>query len=164
MDAPPCSARGHPHPRAGEKEGSATDPSPVDRRTRGSKHRLVTDGGGLPLKVITTVANAGDVTQTPALVDGVSPVAGRVGHPRKRSDAVLGDKGYDSNPNRRQLRRRGILPAVSRRGEPEIHGLGTSSYRVMASSPRTRKRALSAGTATIRDASRDDERSQEWAT
>lgn len=53
--------------------------------------------------MITTAANVNDVTQALALVDGVPPVAGRVGHPRKRPDALLGDKGYDSNPNRREL-------------------------------------------------------------
>lgn len=30
--------------------------------------------------------------------------AGKVGHPRQRPDAVLGDKGYDSNQNRKELR------------------------------------------------------------
>lgn len=51
-------------------------------------------------------------------------MAGRVGHPRKRPAALLGDKGYDSNPNRRELRKRGILPVISRGGEPGIIGLG----------------------------------------
>jgi IS5 family transposase len=60
----------------------------------------------------------------------VPPVAGRVGHPRKRPEALLGDKGYDSEPNRRELRKRGILPVISRRGHPDIHGLGKFRYVV----------------------------------
>jgi IS5 family transposase len=80
--------------------------------------------------VITTAANVNDVTQTVALVDGIPPVAGRVGHPRKQPAALLGDKGYDSNPNRRELRKRGILPVISRRGEPDIIGLGKLRYVV----------------------------------
>ncbi|WP_169797064.1 IS5 family transposase [Peterkaempfera griseoplana] len=117
------------HVRA-KKGGSATGPSPVDRRKTGSKHHLITDGGGIPLKVITTAANVNDVTQTLALVDGVPPVAGRVGHPRRRPDALLGDKGYDSNPNRKELLRRGILPVISRKGQPDIQGLGKLRYVV----------------------------------
>ncbi|MFC1408711.1 transposase [Streptacidiphilus sp. N1-12] len=58
------------------------------------------------------------------------PVAGRVGHPRKRPDALLGDKGYDSASVRRALRHRGILPVISRRGHPDIHGLGKLRYVV----------------------------------
>lgn len=113
-------------PRAREKGGAATGPSPVDRRKTGSKHHLVTDGGGIPLNVITTAANVNDVTQTLTLVDGIPPVAGRIGHPRKRPDVLLGDKGYDSKPNRHELRRRGILPVISRKGQPDT-GAWTSS-------------------------------------
>ncbi|MEU1932694.1 transposase [Streptomyces sp. NPDC019826] len=83
-----------PHPR--EKGGSDTGPSPVDRRKTGGKHHLICDGRGTPLKVITTAANVNVVSQTLAVVDGSPPVAGR---PRRRPDALLSDKGYDSNPN-----------------------------------------------------------------
>lgn len=82
-----------PHPR--EKGGEATGPSPVDRGKAGSKHHLTCDGNGTPFN---------DVTQTFALVDGLPPVAGRPGRPRRRPQALLGDKGYDSDPNRRELR------------------------------------------------------------
>ncbi|WP_228396229.1 hypothetical protein [Streptomyces sp. RB17] len=34
---------------------------------------------------------------------GIPTVAGRPGGPRRRPDAVLGDKGYDSNPGRTEL-------------------------------------------------------------
>ncbi len=80
--------------------------------------------------MITTAASVNDVTQTLALVDGIPPVAGRVGHPRKRPDSLLGDKGYDSNPNCRELRKRGILPVISRKGQPDIKGLGKLRYVV----------------------------------
>lgn len=64
------------------------------------------------------------------MVDGIPPVTGHVGHPRKRPDALLGDKGYDSNPNRRELRKRRILPVISHRGERDIIGLGKLRYVV----------------------------------
>ncbi|MGW2353523.1 hypothetical protein [Actinacidiphila glaucinigra] len=53
-----------------------------------------------------------------------------MGHPLKRPDALLGDKGYDSNPNRTELRQRGILPVISRKGQPGIQGLGKLRYFV----------------------------------
>jgi hypothetical protein len=55
-----------------------------------------------------------DLTQTLALVDGIPSVAGRPGHPRRRPDAVLGDKAYDSRAVRRQLCKRRIMPVISR--------------------------------------------------
>ncbi|MCC2280981.1 transposase [Streptomyces sp. ET3-23] len=89
-----------------------------------SKHHLICDGKGTPFKVITTAANVNDVTRTLALVDGIPPVAGRPGRPRRRPDALLGDKGCDSNPNREELRKRRILPVISRKGALNIEGLG----------------------------------------
>ncbi|RPK93667.1 Transposase DDE domain protein [Streptomyces sp. ADI98-10] len=80
--------------------------------------------------MITTAANVKDVTQTLALVDGIPPVAGRPGRPRQRPEALLGDKGYDSNPNRDELRRRRILPVISRNGSPNIKGIGKLRYVV----------------------------------
>ncbi|WP_443034195.1 IS5 family transposase [Streptomyces sp. BE147] len=111
------------HIRA-KKRGRRTGPSPVDRRKTGSKHHLTRDGRGTPLKVITTSANVNDVTRTLALVDGIPPVAGRPGWPRRRPETLLGDKGYDSNAHRDELRRRRILPVISRKGSPNIKGIG----------------------------------------
>lgn len=116
------------HPR--EKGGTDTGPSPVDRRKTGSKHHLICDGRGTPLKVITTAANVNDVTQTLALVDGIPPVADRPGQPRRRPVALVGDKGYDSNAHRDELRRRRILPVISRKGSPNIQGMGKLRYVV----------------------------------
>ncbi|MFI2763606.1 transposase [Streptomyces echinatus] len=86
-------------PRPCEKGGADTGPSPVEPAEDGQQHHLICDGRGTPLKVITTAANVNDVTQTLALVDGIPPVAGRPGRPRRRPEALLGDKGYDSDPN-----------------------------------------------------------------
>ncbi|MGW1207307.1 transposase [Streptomyces cyaneofuscatus] len=110
------------------KRGSDTGPSPVDRRKTGSKHHLICDGHGAPLKVIAAAANVNDGTQALALVDGVSPVAGRPGRPRRRPEALLGDKGYDSD--RGALRKRGTILVTSRKGDPNIKGLGELRYVV----------------------------------
>ncbi|MER5217903.1 transposase [Streptomyces sp. NPDC002838] len=98
----------------------------------GSKHHLICDGKGTPFKVITTAANVNDFTQTLTLVDGIPPVAGKPGRPRRRPDALLGDKGYDSNPNRRELRRRRICrssPARAPRTSRTWASSATSSSR-----------------------------------
>ncbi|AKN75663.1 transposase [Streptomyces sp. PBH53] len=94
---------------------------------------MICDGRGTSLKVTTTAANVNDVndvTRTLALVDDIPPVAGRRGRPRRRPDSLLGDKGSDSNPNRRELRKRRISPAISRKGAPHIKGLGELRYVV----------------------------------
>jgi IS5 family transposase len=110
--------------------GADTGPSPVDRRKTGSKHHLICGGRGTPLKVITTAANVNDVTQALALVDGIPPVAGRPGRPRRRPEALLGGGGYDCDPNREELRKRRIMPVISRKGVPDIKGMGKLRYVV----------------------------------
>ncbi|MFE5833721.1 IS5 family transposase [Streptomyces sp. NPDC056488] len=117
------------HVRA-KKGGADTRPSPVDRRRTGSKHHLIRDGRGTPLKVITTAANVNDIAQTLAPVDGIPPVAGRPGRPRHRPEALLRDKGHDSDPHCRELRKRRILPVISRKGSPNTKGLGKLLYAV----------------------------------
>ncbi|WP_373312252.1 IS5 family transposase [Streptomyces tauricus] len=117
------------HIRA-KKGGASTGPSPVDRRKTGSKHHLICDGRGIPLHVITTAANVNDITQTLNLVDGIPPVGGRPGRPRRRPESVLGDKAYDSRAVRRELQRRRITPVISRKGAPNIKGLGKLRYVV----------------------------------
>ncbi len=50
--------------------------------------------------------------------------------PSQVPDALLGDKCYDSNPNRDALRERRILPVISRKGCPNIKGVGKLRYVV----------------------------------
>ena len=114
-------------PRAGEKGGSETGPSPVDRARNGSKHHLLVDGSGLPLAWSITGGNRNDVTQLIPLVDKVPPVRGKVGRPRRRPDRVTADRGYDHDKYRRLLRERGIKPEIARRQTP--HGSGLGRYR-----------------------------------
>ncbi|MEW2400942.1 transposase [Streptomyces sp. NPDC046862] len=45
-------------------------------------------------------------------------------NPNPQPESVLGDRAYDSCAVRRELRRRRILPVISRRGAPNIKGLG----------------------------------------
>jgi transposase len=114
-------------PRAGEKGGSATGPSPVDRARNGSKHHLLVDATGIPLAWALTGGNRHDVTQLIPLVDRVPPVRGKVGRPRRRPKRVSADRGYDYDSHRRQLRQRGITPEIARRNS--AHGSGLGRYR-----------------------------------
>ena len=74
-----------------------------------------------------TGGNRNDVTQLIALIERVPPVAGLVGHPRRRPDRVTADRGYDHDKYRRQLRQRGIPPEIARR--QTAHGSGLGRYR-----------------------------------
>jgi IS5 family transposase len=95
----------------------------VDRRKKGSKHRVITDAPGVPLVAATTAANVPDVVPMVELVDAIPPVRGKPGRPR----ALFGDRGDDPDPHRRHLRRRGIRPRIARR--KALHGSGLGKYR-----------------------------------
>jgi transposase len=86
--------------------GRKTGPSPVDRRKRGSKHHLLTDAQGTPLAIELTAANRHDITQLLKLVEAIPPVRGKPGHPRRRPKRLQADRGYDSEPHRRALKKR----------------------------------------------------------
>jgi transposase len=85
---------------------------------------VVTDANGIPLAVQLTAANRHDVTQLVPLVDGIPPIAGKPGRPRRRPDQVQGDRAYDSEPHRRALRRRGVKPMLAKRNTAPGSGLG----------------------------------------
>src|SRR6266511_4172644 len=111
-------------PRAGEKRGSETGPSPVDRARNGSKHHLLVDAGGIPLAWRLTGGNRHDSTQLIPLVDRVPPVRGKVGRAQRRPKRVSADRAYDYDSRRRQLRERGITPEIARRNTSHGSGLG----------------------------------------
>ncbi|WP_168221452.1 IS5 family transposase [Actinomadura sp. WMMA1423] len=112
------------------KGGPQPGPSPVDRGRPGSKHHVLTDGHGTPLALSLTGGNRNDVTQLMPLLDRVPPVRGRVGHPRRRPEQLLADRGYDHDKYRRLVWAKGIKPVIARRGDPHGSGLGVHRYVV----------------------------------
>lgn len=104
--------------------GGQTGPNPTDRRKLGSKHHVIVEANGIPLGTTLTGANRHDVTQLLTLVDGIEPVAGKRGRPRKRPDELYADRAYDSEPHRQELQRRGIVPHLARRNTEHGSGLG----------------------------------------
>lgn len=115
--------RSHPRPRrqrlaARPARGKKTGPTPTDRRKKGAKHHILTEARGIPLVACLTAANRNDITQLLPLVDAIPPRRGGRGRPRQRPDCIQGDRGYDSQGHRDQLRARSILPVLARRKTP----------------------------------------------
>jgi transposase len=80
------------------------------------------------LVVTLTGANASDVTQLLPLVDAIPPLRRkRKRRRRQRPARVQGDRGYDSEPHRKALRRRRIQPVLAKRNTE--HGSGLGAFR-----------------------------------
>jgi transposase len=77
-----------------------------------------------------TAANVNDITQLDPLVAALPAVRGRSGRPRRRPDALQGDRGYDSQPQRDRLFAQGIVPILARRRTPNGSGLGVCRWVV----------------------------------
>lgn len=88
------------------------------------------DARGVPLAVRVTGANTNDITQLLPLLGAVPSVQGKRGRPRRRPQKLLGDRGYDSQPHRDELKRRGITPKLAKRGTPHGSGLGKQRWPV----------------------------------
>jgi transposase len=110
--------------------GDKTGPSPVDRGKPGTKHHLITDAGGIPLACSVTAANVNDVSEMAPLVNKLPEVAGKVGRPRRKPDAIQGDLAYDSEAHRQGLREMGIEPHLPEKGIDEDAGLGRTRWPV----------------------------------
>ena len=65
-----------------------------------------------------------DVTQLIPLLEAIPSVRGKRGHPRRRPDVLVADRGYDSEPHREKLRNLGIIPIIARRNTEHGSGLG----------------------------------------
>jgi transposase len=77
-----------------------------------------------------TGANRHDVTQLLPLVDGIPPIRGKRGQPRRRPACVQGDRAYDSQAHRQALAARGICTLLARRNTPHGSGLGKTRWVV----------------------------------
>ena len=85
------------------------------------------DGHGIPLAGDITPANAPEVQQLLPLVDGAGPLNETTGEPVHRPAAVYGDRAFDSEPHREELRARAIDPVLARRYTE--HGSGLGKFR-----------------------------------
>jgi transposase len=116
--------------RVGEKGGSDVGKT---KRGKGSKWMVVVDGAGVPLGIHVTSASPAEVTLVePTLATIRVPRAGR-GRPRQKPPRLIADRGYDSDPLREQLGRRGITVIVpyrsNRTARPYEDGRHLRRYR-----------------------------------
>ena len=81
--------------------------------------------GGIPLSCDVTASNVNDIDELATLFNAIPPVAGKPGHTRSRPDAVVGDRGYDSEPHRQGLRQLGVEPLLAN----QEHGSGLGKVR-----------------------------------
>lgn len=116
--------------RSSKKGGEETGPNPTDRGKSGSKHHLVVDAQGLPLAALVGPANEHDSMRFDDLLDGIKPVAGRRGAPRRRPQKLHADKGYDYPRCRRSCQHRGIIHRIARRGIESKERLGRHRWVV----------------------------------
>ena len=77
-----------------------------------------------------TSANRHDITQLLPLVDAIPPLRGCPGRPRRKPGLIQGDRGYDSQPHRDALHRRGIDSQLAKRRTPHGSGLGRTRWVV----------------------------------
>lgn len=110
--------------------GEATGPSPVDRAKPGSKHHVITDGNGIPLTSSVTGANVPDIKELAPRFHALPAVAGTVGHPKRKPEAMMGDRGYDSEPHREGLRQIGVEPLLAEKNTENGSGLGVFRWVV----------------------------------
>ena len=66
------------------------------------------DGQGIPLGSHTSSASPAEITLLEAVMADIRVPKKGPGRPRTRPKRVIGDKAYDSDPARKQMRRRGI--------------------------------------------------------
>jgi hypothetical protein len=96
---------------------------------------LVVENQGLPIGGLIASAQPAEVQLAEATLATVK-VPRPKGRPRTRPKEVVADKGYDSGPLRRRLRRRGIKPCIpERRGKRPVPG-GKPTCPVTASAGR----------------------------
>lgn len=82
------------------------------------------------MTVLLTAANGNDVTQLLPLVEGIPPVGGQRGAPRRRPALGQADRGYESEPHRQALAAHGIDTAIAKRGTAHGSGLGKTRWVV----------------------------------
>jgi transposase len=101
--------------------------NPTDRGRPGVKHHVLVDANGIPLAIDVTPANVPEVKRLVPLVDAAGPLDADTGEPGGRPEVLSGDRAYDSEPHRQELRDRGIEPKLAKRRTE--HGSGLGVYR-----------------------------------
>ncbi len=88
----------------GERGGAAVGKT---KRGKGTKWMVLVDGQGLPLGVRLESASPAEVKLAEATLAEVR-IPRLKGRPRQKPERVIADRGYDSDPRRKRLKKRGI--------------------------------------------------------
>ena len=83
---------------------------------KGTKCSLLVDGRGAPLSLIVAGANRHDVKLLAQTLDAI--VVRRPKPTKRRPQNLCVDKGYAGKPAEQQMRQRGYIPHVPRKGSP----------------------------------------------
>jgi transposase len=104
-------------------------PNPTARGRPGVKQHILVDAQGLPLSGDVTPANVPESKELMPLVDSAGPLD-EAGDPQHRPEKLYGDRAYDSEPQREELRKRGIEPHLAKRRTEHGSGLGVFRWVV----------------------------------
>jgi transposase len=99
-------------------------PNPTDRGRPGVKHHALVDAQGIPLAGDITPANVPEIKELLPLIDCAGPLDEETGEPQHRPEEAYGDRAYDSEPHREELRERGVEPKLAKRRTAHDSGLG----------------------------------------
>ena len=80
---------------------------------------VVVDGEGIPLGLLVNNANPSEMKLAEPTLATIH-VQGRKGRAKTRPQELVADKGYDSDPFRRSLRKRGIKPCIPLRKNRKV--------------------------------------------
>lgn len=102
------------------KGGTDTGRNPTDRGKKGSKRHILADSRGAPVAVETSAANTHDSRLVEAVIDNLPS---DLSDSEERHDIhICLDKAYDSKKLEKELRDRGFVPHIRRRGEGQNIG------------------------------------------
>jgi transposase len=92
------------------------------KRGKGTKWMVLVDGAGTPLGAYLDSASPAEVKLLEKTLETVKVKRSGPGRPRTRPERLIGDKGYDSDPLREQLKEKGIeLIAPHRKNRKKPH-------------------------------------------
>lgn len=104
--------------------------SEITRQTgekKGTKRSLLVDGRGAPLSLIVAGANRHDVKLLAQTLDAI--VVPRPKPTKRRPQNLCVDKGYAGKPAEKQIRERGYIPHVPKKGMPQARHKRKGSAR-----------------------------------
>ena len=84
---------------------------------KGTKRSLLVDGRGAPLSLIVAGANRHDVKLLAQTLDAI--IVPRPKPTKRRPQNLCVDKGYAGKPAEKQMRERGYIPHVPKKGRPQ---------------------------------------------